>query len=202
MQIGDREKKFIGYFVLVVAVLIASYLGAYNGTPPLPPLPEQYGAESIPNLPGPPGDFVSRSQGGQYNDAIKVVAPTANATADAALYVNNQSVAESLRVEESGTPVFVVDGGSFSGVIGYGTTGQQLVCGTTAITGTGTAVHGLTTPAYCMATLKDDFGADGGFVSCAISGATVTLKQWKINATPTAGSETDVNVAWCVIGTP
>lgn len=251
---GKREIQYMLIGLAFIVALVGSYFGVSLPAPPVPaPAVGEAGGgvdiQSVPTgAPGPPGDFVSKSYGGQFDDAVWLAVPTANATGDAGLLINNQSVAQPFVVQDAGTPVIeafngggvhvyaptavasdvpamyvdsggglsnlfevrdsatpvfaVRDGGQFEGVVKYGTAGQQLVCGTTAITGTGTASHGLTTPSYCMATLKDDFGADGGFVSCAISGSTVTLKQWKINSTPTAGSETDVNVAWCVIGTP
>jgi len=124
-------------------------------------------------------------------------------TATPVLSVNQTGAGKVVEFSDGGTPVFGIrDGGGFEGVMKYATPAQQIVCGTSSITGTGTASHGLTTPAYCMATQNSDFAADGGFVTCAISGTTVTLKQWKVNATPTAGSATAQSINWCVIGTP
>lgn len=118
MQFGDREKKLLGYLVLVIGILVASYLGAYNGVPPLPPIPLE--SQSVPTQPGPPGDFVSMGQGGTFQDAIAVSVPTANATADTGLLVNNLSVAQPFSMQDAGTPV--LEGYNGGGVKAYAPT--------------------------------------------------------------------------------
>jgi hypothetical protein len=82
--------------------------------------------------------------------------------------------------------------------------GYKIARGVTAITGTGTVAHGLTTVVAVLATLKDDISINGNEVSAAFTGTTVTLKVWKptssADCTPIAATAAK-NVSWLVIGT-
>ena len=88
--------------------------------------------------------------------------------------------------------------------VGFATSGQQAVYGSSLVTGTLAAPHGLTTVTFCVATLGEDpeTGAgDGAFVTVAVSGNVCTLKVWQDDWT-TAATEVDVIVQWLVIGAP
>ena len=88
--------------------------------------------------------------------------------------------------------------------LGYATSGSQLVYGTSSITGTATAAHGLTTVTFANCTLGEDptFGAgDGAMCTVAISANVVTVKVWQDDFV-TAATETEVDVHWLVVGVP
>jgi len=88
--------------------------------------------------------------------------------------------------------------------IGFATSGQQLVYGTSSITGTEAVAHGLTTVTFCLAVLGEDPKTGGGeaaFVTVAVSGTVCTAKVWQDDWT-TAATETGVVVQWFVIGAP
>ncbi len=88
-------------------------------------------------------------------------------------------------------------------VLGYGSSGKRLVCGSSVITGTDTIAHGLATPSFVVASLGQDVTYDGESVSFTNAAATVTLKVWGVNVlgTPVAAA-TPAAVDWCVLGTP
>jgi hypothetical protein len=115
------DKRTIQY-ILTAAALIIAIVGAYFGISlPVPPMPgPDINAQAVPTQSGPPGDFVSMSYGGTYQDAIAVSVPTANATADTALYINDLSVAKPFSVAEASTPV--LDVGAGGGVSMYAAT--------------------------------------------------------------------------------
>lgn len=78
----------------------------------------------------------------------------------------------------------------------------QAVYGTTDVTGTGTASHGLTTVTFALCTLDEDptSGAgDGAMCTAAVSANVVTLKVWQDDFI-TAATESDVAVHWIAIG--
>jgi hypothetical protein len=88
--------------------------------------------------------------------------------------------------------------------LGYASSGQQAVYGTASITGTATAVHGLTTVTFCLCTLGEDPTAgagDGAMCTVAVSANVCTLKVWQDDFV-TAATETSVDVHWVVIGAP
>jgi hypothetical protein len=88
--------------------------------------------------------------------------------------------------------------------IGYASSGQQLVYGTSSITGTATADHGLTTVTWALCTLGEDptSGAgDAAMCTVEVSANVVTVKVWQDDFV-TAATETDVVVHWLVVGTP
>ena len=87
--------------------------------------------------------------------------------------------------------------------VGFASSGQQAVYGTSTITGTEVAAHGLTTVTFALCTLGEvaETGAgDAAAVSLAISSNVVTLATWQDDFT--AATETDVVVHWLVIGAP
>lgn len=109
---------------------------------------------------------------------------------------------------ESGATLDVQSGASFNigslYPVGYASAGQQLVYGTTEITGTGTAAHGLTTVTFCAASLGEDPTSGAGeaaMVTTAVSTNTCTLKAWQDDFV-TAATEADVAVHWIVVGAP
>ena len=62
----------------------------------------------------------------------------------------------------------------------YGSSGYEAVYGTTDITGTGTASHGLTTVTFALCTLGEDPTAgagDGAMCTLTVSGNVITLKE-------------------------
>lgn len=137
---------------------------------------------------------------------VVVVAPTAIGTATPAAYINNAGAHNNLVVAKNATPVFVVgNSGSVTGlVLRYGTAGQQLVTGTSLVTGTATASHGLTTVTFALCTLGQDPTAgagDGALCTVTVSANVVTLKVWQDDFV-TAASEQNVDVHWLVVGTP
>jgi hypothetical protein len=88
--------------------------------------------------------------------------------------------------------------------VGHASEGQQIVYGTSTITGTAIANHGLTTVTFCAATLGEDPTAgagDAAHVSVSVSSNVCTLKAWQDDLV-TAATETDVDVHWIVVGAP
>ena len=88
--------------------------------------------------------------------------------------------------------------------VGYASSGQQLVYGTTNVTGTIVAAHGLTTVTFCTATLNEDPTAgagDGAMVTVVVAANVCTLKVWQDDFV-TAATETNVSVQWLVVGVP
>lgn len=88
--------------------------------------------------------------------------------------------------------------------VGYASSGQQLVYGTSQITGTATASHGLTTVTFAVATLGEDPSATAGHaahVSLVAASNVITLKAWQDDFV-TAATETDVDIHWLVVGAP
>jgi hypothetical protein len=88
--------------------------------------------------------------------------------------------------------------------VGYASDGEQLVVGTTSITGTATAAHGLTTVTFCLCSLGSDPDDDAGDVAMcttAVSANVCTLKTWQDDFV-TAATEIDIPVHWLVVGTP
>lgn len=88
--------------------------------------------------------------------------------------------------------------------VGYGSSGQQLVYGTSSITGTATAVHGLTTVTFALCVLGEDPTSGSGesaYCTVVVSGNTVTLKAWQDDFV-TAATEADTAIQWLVVGAP
>jgi len=89
--------------------------------------------------------------------------------------------------------------------VGYATSGQQFKFGSSSITGTATAAHGLTTVTYALCTIGEDpiAGASGHSAICSVTVAAnvVTVKAWKDDLI-TAATESGLTVYWLVIGTP
>jgi hypothetical protein len=88
--------------------------------------------------------------------------------------------------------------------LGYASDGYQTVYGTSTITGTEVAAHGLTTVTMALCTLGEDPTAGGGDAAmCTVTVAAnvVTLKAWQDDFI-SAATETDVDVHWVVIGQP
>ena len=136
------------------------------------------------------------------NGAV-IAAPTAIATATPAVVIDSAGVSNLLSIRAAGTPVFqVYASGVVNGkVLRYATTGQQIVCGSTTITGTGTLAHGLATPSYVQLSLAQDVTGNCARLSYTNASATVTAKCWNTALTPAAAT-TPIPVNWCVIGTP
>jgi len=87
--------------------------------------------------------------------------------------------------------------------VGYASSGQQIVYGTSTITGTAVAAHGLTTVTFAQCTLGEDpeTGAgDAAFCTVTVAANVVTVKAWQDDFT--AATEADVVVLWLVIGAP
>lgn len=88
--------------------------------------------------------------------------------------------------------------------VGMSESGYQVVLGTSEITGTATAAHGLTTVTWALCTLAEDPTAgagDAAYCTVSVSGNTVTIKAWQDDFV-TAATETDVAINWLVIGKP
>lgn len=88
--------------------------------------------------------------------------------------------------------------------VGYASSGQQAVYGTSNVTGTLSVPHGLTTVTFCLATMGEDPTAgagDGAYVTVAVAGNACTVKVWQDDFV-TAATETNVAVHWLVIGAP
>lgn len=145
----------------------------------------------------------THSSGQTVNNWAKVAAPTAIATATPVFVVDSSGVSNLVDVRKNATPVFQVAGsGAVTGqVLKYASAGTQFVAGTTTITGSGTVVHGLTTPVYAFCDLAADNTGDAATCTTSISEATVTIKVWNTAATPAANAA-GVSVNWAVIGTP
>jgi hypothetical protein len=115
------DKRMIQYILIALSLIIA-IVGAYFGISlPVPPMPgPDINAQAVPTQSGPPGDFVSMSYGGTYQDAIAVSVPTANATADTGFKVNNLSVAQPFSIQDAGTAV--IEGYNNGGISVYAAT--------------------------------------------------------------------------------
>ena len=152
----------------------------------------------------------------EANAAMVVSAPTAIGTATPPVVINSSSNKPNLfEARKASTPVFsigntgnvavagnlAVTGDVTGKVLKYDTSGQQMVCGTDTITGTGILAHGLATPVAVYISMGEDFTEANAFVTFTNAAATVTAKVWQYNATPTAG-DAGVAVDWCVVGTP
>jgi hypothetical protein len=88
--------------------------------------------------------------------------------------------------------------------VGYASSGQQLVYGTSLVTGTLAVSHGLTTVTFCLATLGEDptaAGTTAAYVTTLVSSNTCTVKVWQDDMV-TASDETNVDVHWLVVGAP
>jgi len=85
--------------------------------------------------------------------------------------------------------------------VGYASSGQQAVYGTTAITGTATAAHGLTTVTFALCTLGKQQDANTAGCSLVVNSNTVTLYTYEDDNT-TQSTEASVPVHWLVIGAP
>jgi hypothetical protein len=124
---------------------------------------------------------------------------------------------DTINVEVSGADDFVITANTLtassgssivlaSGAypLGYTTSGSQLIYGTSTITGTATAAHGLTTVTFAACTLGEDPTAgagDGAMCTVTVAANVVTLKVWQDDFV-TAATETDVDVHWLVVGVP
>jgi hypothetical protein len=87
--------------------------------------------------------------------------------------------------------------------VGFASSGQQVVYGTSTITTTLAVPHGLTTVTFCQATLGEDpeTGAgDAAAVTVAVAANVCTVKAWQDDFS--AATETNVVVHWMVIGAP
>jgi len=87
--------------------------------------------------------------------------------------------------------------------LGFASSGQQVVYGTSTITTTLSVPHGLTTVTFCQATLGQDpkTGAgDAAAVTVAVATNACTVKAWQDDFS--AATETGVVVHWMVIGAP
>jgi len=152
-----------------------------------------------------PAAISARAQSFGYTNftQVDIAAPTYQVTDEPALIVDTAGLGSILEVRDAATPVFVIeDGGDITGsVLRYATAGTQIVCSSQTVTDTASAVHGLTTPLYAIASLGEAATGDAQSVTAAISGTTVTLNVYQSALTPTANSAGAV-VEWCVIGTP
>jgi len=88
--------------------------------------------------------------------------------------------------------------------VGFASSGQQAVYGTDTITGTATAVHGLTTVTFALCTLGEDptsGGGDSAMCTVSITTNVVTLDIWQDDFV-TAATEANSIIHWLVIGAP
>jgi hypothetical protein len=148
------------------------------------------------------GDVVG--SGNVAAGAAYFAAPTAIATQTPALFVNNTGAGNvSFEVRKAATPVFAVNNdGSVTGkTLRYATAGQQLVCGSTTVTGSATVATGLTTCTYPLPGLGQDVNGDAAHVSATCSSGNIVLKAWDTALTP-AANQTGAVVTWCAVGTP
>lgn len=270
-----RDKKWIGYALLVLAILVAGYLGVCY---PLPEMPEGAGAQAVSatrfrsiqvdhdaNVDGASTsadltcsgtvsaeqltttDDLTVTDAAAVSGALDVDgATTLNSTLDVDgnltsgtgaitatdnILVDGAADAIQLTVQgyttqtssllvleqSDGTDKLTVsnDGNAdIAGTLQYGannlyalghaSSGQQAVYGTSTITGTATAAHGLTTVTFALCTLGEDptSGAgDGAMCTVTVSGNVVTVKVWQDDFV-TAATEANVDVHWLVIGAP
>jgi hypothetical protein len=108
-----NAKKVIAFVLAVVlfsgTLFGAWFLGVNYATPTeLPEPPTGFSAQSVPTNPG-AGSFVSKYYGGTFDNPVHIAVPTANATADIGLKIDNDSVAPALEVQDGGTPVARID---------------------------------------------------------------------------------------------
>ena len=131
--------------------------------------------------------------------------------------VNQTGTGDIIEFRDAGTPVWrLADGGGVTQTgtfqygadtlypVGYASSGQQMVYGTSTITGTATAVHGLTTVTFALSVLGEDPTSGAGdcaHATLTVSANVVTLKTWQDDFV-TAATETSCDVHWLVIGAP
>ena len=92
-------------------------------------------------------------------------------------------------------------GGDDLNPVGYASSGQQIVYGTTVVTATAVLTHGLTTVTFCLAVLAEDPSAadfDSVHTTVAIAGNVCTAKNWQDDMV--TASDDAVWVSWLVIG--
>jgi len=84
--------------------------------------------------------------------------------------------------------------------LGYASSGEQIIFGSTTITNSGTVAHGLTTPSYGLCTYSGTL-TDNEEQKCSvnISGATVTVYTYKEDG---SAGDSGVDIFWMVVGTP
>lgn len=186
----------VGLAVLISVIALVAALSSGGGG-------GAFGAQSVPTQGG--VDMVSKTYGGTFDDAVAIVAPTANATADAALKVNSHGVNAILSVQDAGTDVFAIyDGGQVNGkVLYYATANQELSCGTSTFTATATVADTLSTPLYAFCSVATDPGESTGEIcTTANASGVITVKTWTLaGGTATAGAAAET-VNWCIVGTP
>jgi len=88
--------------------------------------------------------------------------------------------------------------------VGFASSGQQLVYGSSLLTTSGTLTHGLTTVTFCMAMLGEDptsAGTTAAYVTIVVAGNVCTAKVWQDDMV-TASDEADVDVIWFAVGAP
>jgi len=90
-------------------------------------------------------------------------------------------------------------------IVGYASSGEQMVWGTESITGTLEVTTGLTTVTWALCTIGEDpaAGAADHLANCtvAVSGNAVTVQVWE-NDQITESTETGVVAHWMAVGTP
>lgn len=90
-------------------------------------------------------------------------------------------------------------------IVGYGTSGREIIWGTESVTGTLAVTTGLTAVTWGLCTIGEDPGAGAAdhLAPCtvAVSGNAVTVQVWENNMI-TESTETGVVVHWLAIGTP
>ena len=135
MKVTPESKRTIGGVIIVIAIIIAGFLG-YNY--PIPPMPTKVdGTTILPNKTFP---------------------------------------------------------------LGYASSGEQVVLGTTAVNDIGTISHGLTTPNYALCSLSGKI-IDNEEQKCSIDivGSVVTVYVYKEDGTT---GDNAVDVFWMVVGIP
>lgn len=84
--------------------------------------------------------------------------------------------------------------------LGYASSGESLIMGSTVITNSGTVSHGLTTPSYGVCSYSGQLtDNEEQLCSVNISGATVTIYTYKEDG---SAGDSGVAIFWMLVGTP
>jgi len=189
-------------YAAVSVFLVLLMIGILTGLPAISP--------GMPGAPGGPyaGTMLGIAyaqdawSGGRFDGPVTFVLPTTQATSTPGITIDGYGLGKILSVQDSATPVFDINNAGVvnAKVLSYATKGGMASIGSSAAGSSSvTVASGLTTLTACFCSLGNDFAADGGFCSAAVSSTNCVLKAWKINATPTAASASQT-VYWLAIG--
>lgn len=193
-----KNKGMIGWAVVVLAIVVAAFLGVRY---PVPPAPEAPVVEGLSRAAG-YNTACFREQGGNAFQCDSgggfVVGPGGTFTFEGA---TDDAFKTALAVVDP-TGARTVTLPNLSGYALLTTNPGKVVFGANPVTGTLVISHGLTTPEAAFCTMgSDPVNDEEDRCTVTISSSTVTVKVWKEAASPTAG-DSAMTVYWMVAGQP